>query len=92
MSLNQHKQYNVMLNELVQKSPGVRNGMPFYEPEEKPNIAQFRVQGERVKYKHTRERDRFYKLSNGRKIRVTTDQQTGEVKSVLLSVVIRLNQ
>ncbi|KAM3582389.1 mRNA-capping enzyme subunit beta [Umbelopsis sp. WA50703] len=57
MSLNQHKQYNVMLNELVQKSPG----------------------GERVKYKHTRERDRFYKLSNGRKIRVTTDQQTGEI-------------
>jgi hypothetical protein len=43
MSLNQHKQYNVMLNELVQKSPGVRNGMPFYEPEEKPNIAQFLV-------------------------------------------------
>ncbi|KAG2177089.1 hypothetical protein INT43_007745 [Umbelopsis isabellina] len=57
MSLSQHKQYNVMLNELVQKPPG----------------------GERVKYKHTRERDRFYKLPYGRKIRVTTDQQTGEI-------------
>ncbi|CAO3675675.1 unnamed protein product [Umbelopsis vinacea] len=57
MSLDQHRQYNVMLNEMVQKPP----------------------EGEKVKYKHTRERDRFFKLRNGKKIRVTTDQQTGEI-------------
>lgn len=42
--------------------------------------------GERVKYKHTRERDRFYKLPYGRKIRVTTDQQTGEVEIIFSAV------
>ncbi|KAI8584795.1 hypothetical protein K450DRAFT_218048 [Umbelopsis ramanniana AG] len=57
MSLNQHKMYNQMLNDMVQKPP----------------------EGCRVKYKHTRERDRFFKLSDGRKIRVTTDQQSGEI-------------
>ncbi|KAH8553453.1 CYTH-like domain-containing protein [Umbelopsis sp. PMI_123] len=57
MSLSQHRMYNMMLNEMVQKPP----------------------EGGRVKYKHTRERDRFFKLSDGRKIRVTTDQQTGEI-------------
>jgi len=36
------------------------------------------LQGARISYQHTRETDRFYNV-NGAKIRVTTDQKTGDV-------------
>jgi polynucleotide 5'-triphosphatase len=77
MSLSQHRMYNMMLNEMVQKPPEVNNAVIAYRI--CWNDMLIFAKGGRVKYKHTRERDRFFKLSDGRKIRVTTDQQTGEV-------------
>ncbi|KAI8883168.1 mRNA triphosphatase CET1 [Backusella circina FSU 941] len=62
MSLEQHRHYNKMLNELVEKT----------------NAPDYR--GERIRYKHTNETDRFYEDSKTRKkCRVTVDQKTGQV-------------
>ncbi|CAG8484127.1 12576_t:CDS:2 [Ambispora gerdemannii] len=36
-------------------------------------------QGAPVKYKHTKETDRFYRTESGNKIRVTTDQSSGQI-------------
>lgn len=64
MPLAQHKHFNEMLNALVTKS----------------NARGYR--GERIHYKHTYETDRFYHPNNNTrtKWRVTTNQQTGQVR------------
>ncbi|KAI9483861.1 MAG: CYTH-like domain-containing protein [Benjaminiella poitrasii] len=62
MPLEQHRHFNKMLNDMVNKSQA-RD-----------------YKGERIKYKHTMEKDRFYEIPNSRgKWRVTTDQATGQI-------------
>ncbi|SAM03190.1 hypothetical protein [Absidia glauca] len=59
MPLQQHKYYNQLLNDLVNKS---------------------QTRGEKIRYRHTRETDRFHPIPGSReKCRVTIDQQTGQV-------------
>ncbi|KAL1914671.1 uncharacterized protein VTP21DRAFT_8082 [Calcarisporiella thermophila] len=41
--------------------------------------------GAKVQYKHTRERDRYFE-QNGKKVRVTTDQKSGELVAVVEKV------
>ncbi|KAI8368186.1 mRNA triphosphatase CET1 [Radiomyces spectabilis] len=60
MPLEQHRHFNKMLNDLVNKTQA-RD-----------------YKGERIRYKHTKETDRFYEGGRSR-IRVTTDQQTGQI-------------
>lgn len=60
MPLQQHKYYNQLLNDLVNKS---------------------QTRGEKIRYRHTRETDRFHPIPGSReKCRVTIDQQTGQVR------------
>ncbi|RCH80349.1 mRNA-capping enzyme subunit beta, partial [Rhizopus stolonifer] len=58
MTLEQHRHFNNMLNDLVNKTQARE------------------YKGERIKYKHTIETDRFYEMPNSRqKCRVTTDKE-----------------
>ncbi|KAI8099206.1 CYTH-like domain-containing protein [Halteromyces radiatus] len=61
MPLQQHKYYNNMFNDLVNKSQAKD------------------YKGERIKYRHTRETDRFHDMGGRKKCRVTIDQQTGKI-------------